>query len=53
MVMTFLMYARFQEMSEMVITATNSSAVVISTTDLATMHRATEKVEMKLETAGR
>jgi len=50
MVMTFLIYARFHEV---IIAATNSSAVVRSTTDTTFMHRATVKIELELESAER
>jgi len=51
--MTFIMYARFHEVGEAVITTTNSPAVVLSTTGFAVMRRATVKIELEVETAKR
>ena len=47
------MYTRFHEVSEVVITTTNSPTVVLSTTGFAVMRRTTMKIELELETTGR
>jgi len=53
LVMAFIMYTRFHEVSEVVITTTNSPTVVLSTTGFAVMRRTTMKIELELETTGR